>query len=123
MNKYIPLIILGVLLNACAQIALTQGMRVIGKFSFSMENIIPIGLKVAVNPFIFAGLCCYVISVVVWLMVLSRVEVSFAYPLLSIGYIVTAFAGYLFFNEHMGLVRWMGIIVICAGVYLITRTA
>jgi multidrug transporter EmrE-like cation transporter len=122
MNKYIPLILCGVLLNALAQLTLKQGMRVIGSFSFSVENILPILMKVSFNPFIIAGLACYVLSVLVWLMVLSRVEVSFAYPLLSVGYVVTAFAGLLFFDENMGFIRWMGILVICLGVYLITRT-
>jgi multidrug transporter EmrE-like cation transporter len=122
MSKYIPLILCGVLLNAFAQLALKQGMRLIGTFSFSFENMIPILIKVSVNPFILAGLTCYVLSVLVWLMVLSRVEVSFAYPLLSIGYVVTAFAGFLFFDENMGYIRWAGILIICLGVYLITRT-
>ena len=123
MIRYLPLILLGVLLNAFAQLALKQGMRSIGHFGFSFENIVPIGLKVAVNPFVLAGLSCYVVSVVVWLMALSRVDVSYAYPLLSIGYIVTAFAGQIFFGESMGTVRWSGILFICLGVYLITRSA
>jgi len=123
MNKYIPLILLGVMLNALAQITLKQGMRTIGHFGFSLDNIFPILVKVGTNPFILAGLVCYVVSVLVWLMVLSRVEVSFAYPLLSVGYIVTAIAGFWLFNENMGLVRWMGILIICLGVYLITRTS
>ncbi|GBC60088.1 4-amino-4-deoxy-L-arabinose transferase [Desulfonema ishimotonii] len=123
MNKYLPLILLGVLLNACAQLTLKQGMRTIGVFAFTPENLIPIGVRAAVNPFILAGLACYVVSVVVWLMVLSRVEVSYAYPLLSIGYIVTAFAGQNFFGETIDYVRWTGILVICIGVWLVTRTA
>ncbi len=122
MNRYIPLILSGVLLNACAQISLKQGMRVIGTFSFSMENFFPVLAKAGANPFILAGLACYVLSVLVWLMVLSRVDVSFAYPLLSVGYVVTAFAGLLFFNENMGGLRWAGVLIICLGVYLITRT-
>ena len=120
MNKYLPLILLGVLLNACAQLALKQGMRAIGSFAFTINNFIPIGLKIAANPFIAIGFGCYLVSVIVWLMVLSRVEVSYAYPLLSVGYIVTAFAGQIFFNESIGILRWTGIIIICLGVYLIT---
>ncbi len=123
MNRYIPLILTGVLLNAAAQLALKKGMSSIGHFQFSIENMVPIALRVAVNPFVLAGLVCYVVSVAVWLLVLSRVEVSYAYPLLSIGYIVTAFAGKYFFNEALTPVRWAGIIVICFGVYLITRSA
>jgi len=121
-NRYLPLIILGVMLNACAQLALKQGMRQIGDFAFSIENILPIGIKVALNPFVILAIFCYVVSVVVWLLVLSRVDVSYAYPLLSLGYIVTAFAGRLFFGEVLGPVRWTGILIICLGVYLITRS-
>ncbi len=123
MNRYLGLILSGVLLNAMAQLALKKGMMDIGHFSFSLENLVPIGIKAALSPFVLLGLLCYVVSLVIWLMVLSRVEVSYAYPLLSVGYIVTAFAGKLFFNEAIGPVRWAGILVICAGVYLVTRTA
>jgi multidrug transporter EmrE-like cation transporter len=123
MNKYLPLILTGVLLNAAAQIALKHGMRTIGNFAFSLENLVPIGLRVGMNPFVLLGLGCYVVSVVVWLLVLSRVDVSYAYPMLSVGYIVAALAGKAFFGEPVDLIRWMGIATICVGVYLITRTA
>lgn len=122
MNRYLPLIIFGVLLNAAAQLALKQGMRQIGYFAFSLENCGRIFLAVAANPYILAGIACYVVSVGVWLLVLSRVEVSFAYPLLSIGYIVTALAGRLFFQESIDVSRWTGILVICLGVWLVTRS-
>ena len=123
MNRYIPLILLGVLLNAAAQIVIKKGMTDIGHFSFTMENVVPIGMRVALSPFILLGVAFYVVSLAVWLMVLSRVDVSYAYPMLSVGYIVAALAGKYFFNEPLGLVRWAGIIVICIGVYLITRSA
>ena len=122
MARYLPLIVLGVLLNAAAQLALKQGMRNIGYFDFRWSVSGRVLFAVATNPYILTGLGCYMVSVAVWLLVLSRVEVSYAYPLLSIGYIVTAVAGWLFFNESMGLMRWSGIIVICLGVWLITRT-
>ena len=123
MNRYLPLIFLGVLLNAFAQIALKQGTRTMGPFAFSLENFVPVGIKLAVNPFILAGIGCYVVSVVVWILVLSRVDVSYAYPLLSVGYIVAAFAGQHFFGEALTSVRWAGILVICLGVFLITRSS
>jgi len=122
MARYIPLIILGVMLNAAAQLALKQGMRKIGYFDFKLENLSHVFHAVIASPYIFAGLASYVVSVVVWLLVLSRVEVSYAYPLLSIGYIVAALAGWHFFNESLGIIRWAGIIVICFGVWLITQT-
>ena len=122
MTRYLPLIVFGVMLNAAAQLALKQGMRKIGYFDFQLESSGRVLLAVIGSPYILAGLACYAVSVVVWLLVLSRVDVSYAYPLLSIGYIVTAFAGWHFFNESISLTRWTGIIVICMGVWLITRT-
>ena len=122
MTHYLPLILCGVLLNAAAQLALKQGMRQIGYFDFTFGNIPQVVWAVAANGYIWSGLTCYVVSVVVWLLVLSRVEVSYAYPLLSVGYIVTACAGWLFFQESLSLTRLLGIAVICLGVFLITRT-
>jgi multidrug transporter EmrE-like cation transporter len=120
--NYFPLIMLGVMLNAAAQLFLKEGMRRIGHFEFVWANIVPIGFMVAGNLFVLSGLVCYVISVAVWLLVLSRVEVSFAYPLLSVGYIVNAVAGYYLFQENLSLTRITGILIICVGVYFITRS-
>ncbi|MFA5072440.1 MAG: 4-amino-4-deoxy-L-arabinose transferase [Nitrospirota bacterium] len=119
---YFPLIMLGVLLNAAAQLFLKEGMRRIGYFEFAWNNAIPIALQAAGNLFVLAGLACYVISVGVWLMVLSRVEVSYAYPLLSVGYIVNAVAGYYLFQENLSLARISGILIICVGVYFVTKS-
>jgi len=113
---------LGVMLNAAAQLFLKEGMRRIGHFEFVWANIVPIGFMVAGNLFVLAGLVCYVVSVGVWLLVLSRVEVSFAYPLLSVGYIVNAVAGYYLFQENLSLTRITGILIICVGVYFVTRS-
>ncbi len=115
------LILLGVLLNAGAQLLLKAGMDRIGHFAFSLHQVIPIGWKVATNPLVMTGLFCYVISVGVWLMVLSRVEVSFAYPMLSIGYVVNAIAAFYFFGEDLSITRMAGIFVIMIGVYLIAK--
>ncbi|HET9122504.1 MAG TPA: transporter [Acidiferrobacteraceae bacterium] len=118
---YFPLILTGVLLNAGAQLFLKAGMRRIGHFAFSWANVAPIGFEVASNPFIWAGLTFYAISVVVWLLVLSRVPVGVAYPMLSIGYIVNAAAGAWFFGETLSGIRVLGIFIIIAGVYLVAR--
>lgn len=116
------LILLGVLLNALAQILLKAGMNQIGQFSFNFSNIVPIGLKVMNNLPIVGGLFAYVVSVGVWLLVLSRVQVSYAYPMLSIGYVVNAVAAYYLFGETLSVVRMSGIFVIIFGVYLVAKT-
>jgi len=97
-------------------------MNQIGEFSFSMTNILPIGWQVMTNLYVIAGLICYVISVIVWLLVLSRMEVSIAYPMVSIGYIVNAFAAYYLFAEDLTLTKVLGIGIIIIGVFLVART-
>ncbi len=116
------LILFGVLLNAGAQLLLKAGMTQIGHFEFNLVNLLPIGMKVACNIPILSGLCMYVLSVAVWLLVLSRVQVSVAYPMLSIGYIVNAVAAYYLFGEPLSVLRVTGIFIIIAGVYLVAQT-
>ena len=116
------LLLTGVLLNAAAQLLLKAGTNRIGEFAFSMENVVPIGLRVATNPPILAGLACYGVSVIVWIMALSRVPVSVAYPLLSIGYIVNAIAAWYLFGESLGAQKLVGIAFIIAGVWLVARS-
>jgi len=117
------LILLGVLLNASAQLLLKAGMTQIGHFNFSFGNIVPIGIKVIGNTPIITGLSLYVMSVAVWLLVLSRVQVSFAYPMLSIGYIVNALAAYYLFGEPLTSIRMLGIFIIITGVYLVAQSS
>lgn len=115
------LILFGVFLNAAAQLLLKAGMTRIGHFEFSFSNLGPISLKVLSNPPIVAGLFAYVVSVGVWLLVLSRVQVSFAYPMLSIGYVVNAVAAYYLFGENLSLTQIVGIFIIITGVYLVSQ--
>jgi multidrug transporter EmrE-like cation transporter len=79
-------------------------------------------MRVATNPPILAGLGCYVVSVVVWILALSRVPVSVAYPMLSIGYIVNAVAAWWLFGESLTAQKLIGIGFIMAGVYLVARS-
>jgi len=116
------LILLGVMLNAAAQLLLKAGMTEIGHFEFSLANVIPVGFKVAGNIPILSGLAAYVLSVAVWLLVLSRVQVSYAYPMLSIGYVVNAIAAYFLFGEALSIARVTGIFIIIAGVYLVSQS-
>ena len=118
----LSLLMLGVLLNAGAQLLLKAGTNRVGEFAFSLDNVIPIGTRLATSPPILAGLACYVVSVVVWILGLSRVPVSVAYPMLSVGYIVNAFAAYLLFGESITAQKLIGIGFIVVGVFLVARS-
>ena len=116
------LILFGVLLNAFAQLLLKAGVRQIGHFEFSMANAWPVASSLATNYPVLGGLTCYVVSVVVWILALSRVEVSIAYPMLSIGYVVNAGLAWYLFDEAVGPQRLAGIAVIIVGVIIVARS-
>ena len=116
------LLMTGVLLNAAAQLLLKAGTNAVGQFEFSAQNIIPVGMKLALEPHIAGGLACYVVSVAVWIVGLSRVPVSIAYPMLSVGYIVNALAAWYLFGESLTAQKAVGIAFIIAGVFLVARS-
>ncbi|HEX7218788.1 MAG TPA: EamA family transporter [Burkholderiales bacterium] len=105
------IILAGVLLNAAAQLLLKAG-----------TNAVPLGLRLAIEPHVLGGLACYVVSVVVWLVALSRVPVSMAYPMLSIGYVVNALAAWWLLGEALTPMRMAGIGIIVVGVFLVARS-
>ncbi|MDR2000041.1 MAG: EamA family transporter [Zoogloeaceae bacterium] len=115
------LVLAGVLLNAAAQLLLKAGTNAVGHFEFHLDNALPIGMKLAFEPHILGGLACYVVSVVIWIMALSRVPVSVAYPMLSIGYIVNAIAAFYLFQEPLAGQKLLGIGFIVVGVWLVAR--
>ena len=116
------LLMTGVLLNAAAQLLLKAGTNAVGRFEFSVENILPVGMKLALEPHIAGGLACYVVSVAVWIVGLSRVPVSIAYPMLSVGYIVNAIAAWYLFGESITAQKMIGIGFIVCGVFLVARS-
>ena len=119
------MILAGVLLNAGAQLLLKAGTRaigVIGADGAAGHALLQTAVNVAFQPFIVAGLFCYVLSVGIWIVALSRVDVSVAYPMLSIGYVVNAFAAHWLFGEVLTPMRIGGITVILIGVVMISRT-
>lgn len=116
------LILTGVLLNACAQLLLKAGTNAVGHFEFQLGNLVPIGLKLGLEPHILGGLACYVVSLVVWIMGLSRVPVSVAYPMLSIGYVINAFVAWQWFGEALSAQKLAGIAFVVVGVFLVARS-
>ena len=116
------LVLAGVLLNAAAQLFLKAGTNAVGHFEFHADNIVPVGLKLAFQPFIMGGMACYAVSLVLWIMALSRVPVSIAYPLLSVGYVVNAIAAHYLFGEAVTATRWLGIGFIVIGVWLVAKS-
>ncbi|HET8714952.1 MAG TPA: hypothetical protein VFM16_03935 [Holophagaceae bacterium] len=110
--KAIPLILLGVLLNAAAQICLKKGLT--HGMSFELGALV----KLFQQPWILAGLACYAVSVLVWLKALSLVEVNYAYPFLALGFIANALMARAWLGEVIPPIRWLSLAIIVVGVAL-----
>lgn len=121
MSKYIPFILFTVLTNAAAQVMLKQGMLSIGG-SLDATALIPRVLQTVFSPWVFAGLVMFVISMASHLFVLSKVDLSFAYPFLSLAYVVVAVVAWLLFKEELGGYKIAGIAFICVGTILIAQS-
>jgi drug/metabolite transporter (DMT)-like permease len=116
-------IISGVLLNAVAQVLLKAGTNALGgAIHLTVSNAFETFVKVITQLPILGGLACYALSLVVWIMGLSRTDVTIAYPMLSLGYVVAALGAWLFLGEAVSPQRMLAIGVIMVGVALLARS-
>lgn len=115
------IILISVFLNSLAQIFLKKGSIVMQQVSFQTDIFFSF-YKIISNSFIIFGLVCYGLSIGIWILALSRVEVSTAYPMLSIGFIISALVAYYFLGESMDPFKIIGTALIVIGVILISRS-
>ena len=114
-------ILISVFLAVVGQLLLKMGMVRVGKFSFNISTLVHQYIKILLNPFVIAGLVGFFISMLIWLYVLSRMELSFAYPFVALNYVLILFASYFLFKETITLHKIIGVVVIIIGVYLVAR--
>jgi len=110
----------GVILNALAQLLLKIGAKPLQ--ALPLSQLWPQLPNLMTRPAVLAALCCYGLSVVVWFAALSKVAVSIAYPMLSIGYVITALLAWWLLGETPTLLRWIGMAVIIIGVSLVAHS-
>jgi multidrug transporter EmrE-like cation transporter len=124
MVKYLllSLILVDVALNVTGQLSLKYGMSKFGNFSLSLSTLPPVFMKAATNVHVLLGLLCYGLGFMVWLIVLAKAEVSWAYPMISLGYVFTAILARMLLGEAVTVTRMAGILVTCLGVLLIARS-
>jgi drug/metabolite transporter (DMT)-like permease len=112
----------GVVLNAAAQLLLKAGTNVLGVITLTRANWAGELGRMSVEPHFLGGAACYGISLIVWIIGLSRVPVSIAYPMLSLGYVINAIAAHYLLGESVSITRWLGIGFIVLGVGLVARS-
>jgi len=123
--SYLPFILFTVFTNAAAQLMLKQGMLTLAPMAndgpMTAMSLVTMLLKVVFHPWVFFGLATFVISMASHLYVLSKVELSFAYPFLSLAYVAVAVAAWMLFSEDLNAWRIAGIGFICIGTVLIAQ--
>ncbi len=122
MNIAIAYILISVLLGAGGQILLKRGMASMGPLTLSAKELGNVVWHIATNPYVIVGLAIYVCGTLFWLVALSRVNLSYAYPFASLSYVVMLVASWQLFSEQITPLRLLGTLVVGLGVLLISRS-
>ncbi len=124
MLKPFLLILVAIFMSVTAELLLKSGMDVIRNEIgvLGLSNLVP-GLKrIITSPRILGGFGFFGIGALFWLAALSRVSLSWAYPMLSIGYILVLLFSAIVLREQVSMLRWAGVLVICLGIALVGRS-
>lgn len=126
MNTYLALFPVGLVIGLAGQLLLKKGMTNIGEvtlFSKGLKNLFKTVLQMFTNKFVIAGVLLFSCSTLLWLVILSGLELSYIYPMVSLNYVLTAISSKMFFKENIPKSRWISITVIILGVVLVSSSA
>ena len=123
MLQSILLILASIIASVAGQFVLKVGARQLGTLGVERAGEgLAIAFTVATNPYIIGGLACYGVGAATWIMVLTRVPLSWAYPIMALNQILVLAVASMFLGETVSLMRWSGALVIIAGVVLVSRS-
>lgn len=115
-NTYL-LLLTGISIGVIGQLLLKHGMG--RRAGFRLENL----LTLTGDLWVIGGFACYAVSALIYFKVLATLDLSVAYPTVSIGYVLALVLSKLLFGETVSATRWLAVIVICAGVALVGLAA
>lgn len=117
--KALKYILASVLLVNLGNLVAKYGLQQTG---FSSNALVSSYISFFTNPFVLLGIASVGMSSIFWLAALSKADLSYAYPMISMGYIITAVASWMFFEENLTIIRMAGIFIICSGVFLMSKS-
>lgn len=117
------LILFTVTLSACAQLALKMGVNKAEMAEAMQSGLIDSILAAAASPLIWLGLFIYAFSVALWVWVLSKVDLTIAYPFVGISFLITMAFGAFILNESVTTMRVVGTLLIAGGCVLVAQSA
>ncbi|MFH1637753.1 MAG: EamA family transporter [Candidatus Woesearchaeota archaeon] len=120
--KGINLVLVSVIATTIGQVLLKSGSSSAGALSFSSANLIQSLISIFSQPAVILGIIVYGLGAIIWILALSATELSKAYPILSLSFVIVAVASYLLFSESMPIHRIAGIITIIIGVVFMSRS-
>lgn len=116
------ILLVAVVFSVAGELLLKNGMNQVGLFSLRPDAFLGTLVQALTTPSVIAGFICAGIAAVFWLSVLSRMPLSWAYPMLSLSYVLGVFAAALFLKEPLNLPRILGVLIIVGGVALVYRS-
>jgi uncharacterized membrane protein len=105
-----------------AQLLLKKGLTLVGESPKNLGELAHFLLESYTNPYIICAVLFTVLTALSWLLVVSKAELSRIYPFMALSYLLVALFSLLVFKEHVTLLRWTGIVVICFGILLVSRS-
>lgn len=116
------ILLVAILLTVSGELLLKHGMNRVGVLSLQWPHFLDGIARTFSTPQILGGFALVFSGSIFWLAVISRVELSWAYPMLSLGYVIVVVASWLLLGEQFSALRLVGVLVVCSGVVIIART-
>ncbi len=118
------LFVVGIAMGSVGGILMKIGAGHIGAIQInSLIDLINLFIKMFTDITVFCGMLLYFLSAVVWLYLLTKLDISFVQPILALTYVLTPILAIIFLGEQVPIMRWVGIVVIIVGVVLVARSS
>lgn len=109
-------------MSSTAHVFLKRGSSIIQQSSFINAQALNKVIIMATSPWIISGMAMHVCALVIWLWALSRVDITFAYPFLALGFVLVSLLAYFWIGENVPLLRIVGMMIIILGIYFICKS-
>ncbi len=116
------LILITILFTAAGQLILKHGMNIVGKFPMDFSQITPFFIKSLSNRYVILSLVLAFLGSFTYMAAASKKEISYIYPFMSLSFVLVLISSVFLFNEHITPLRLIGVIIICLGVFLVSKS-
>lgn len=105
-----------------SHLLLKKGLIAVGQFPQNFSQLIPFFLKAYTNAYVISAVLVALVAGLAWMLAVARAQLSFVYPFMGLSFVLVALFSWFIFKENVTALRWVGIIVVCVGVFLVSRS-